>query len=279
MFSRIRRIAPHYRSTLLRGETGTGKDLVAQALHRLSPASRGRLVVLNCSAVVESLFESELFGHVRGSFTGATAFSELLKEELEGPLNEKQHRFIEHILKDSQHLLALINDVLDLSKIEAGKLDLQQEVFTLQEALDEAMSSVRQRAEAKEIELEVADTFAIRIFADRLRIKQILYNLLSNALKFTPAGGRVSIEVQVEGAFVQISVRDTGVGIAKPEHESVFDKFFQVGQRQARGHEGTGLGLAITRRLVEQHGGTLRLESELGKGSRFTFTIPAAGPA
>lgn len=113
------------------------------------------------------------------------------------------------------------------------------------------------------------------MYADRLRIKQILYNLLSNAIKFTPEGGSVCVEVEALDSTVQVSVADTGIGIAQAEQKSVFDKFYQVGQRQAGGHDGTGLGLAITRRLVEEHGGTIRLQSEPGKGSRFTFEIPA----
>ena len=206
-------------------------------------------------------------------------FTELLDEQIEGPLNEKQHRFIRHIHKDSQHLLALINDVLDLSKIESGRLELQQGFFPLIDALEEAISSVRPRAEIKSIQIQSIAPKALDIYADRLRFKQILYNLLSNAVKFTPDGGRVWVEVAKHSGFINVSVADTGVGIPLKEHESVFDKFYQVGHRQAGGLEGTGLGLAITRRLVEQHGGGISLKSEAGKGSRFTFTIPLAEAA
>lgn len=206
-------------------------------------------------------------------------FTELLEEEIEGSLNEKQRRFIRHIHKDSQHLLALINDVLDLSKVESGRLELQQEFFQLPEALEETISSIRPRAEVKTIQIESSVLDVLDIYADRLRFKQILYNLLSNAVKFTPEGGRVWVEVAKQAGFINVSVADTGVGIAYSEHGSVFDKFYQVGQRQAGGQEGTGLGLAITRRLVEEHGGSIQLTSEPGKGSRFTFTIPLAEAA
>jgi signal transduction histidine kinase len=206
-------------------------------------------------------------------------FTELLEEEIQGSLNEKQRRFIRHIHKDSQHLLALINDVLDLSKIESGRLELQREQFPLAEALEETVSSIRPRGDAKSIQIEVILIDPMVIYADRLRFKQILYNLLSNAVKFTPEGGRVWVEVNRRGSFVEISVMDNGVGIPASAHDSVFDKFYQVGHRQAGGLEGTGLGLAITRRLVEEHGGTIHLESEPGKGSRFMFTISAVEEA
>jgi PAS domain S-box-containing protein len=223
---------------------------------------------------LKSEFLSGMSHELRTPLHTIIGFTELLEEELEGPLNEKQQRFIRYIHKDSQHLLALINDVLDLSKIESGRLELQPELFSLIEALDETVSSIRPRGQAKSIHIETLVSYALDIYADRLRFKQILYNLLSNAVKFTPEGGRVWIEVTVSEAFIEVSVSDTGIGIPLSEQESVFDKFYQVGQRQAGGHEGTGLGLAITRHLVDHHGGSIRLQSEPGKGSRFTFSIP-----
>ncbi|MEP7352143.1 MAG: PAS domain S-box protein [Acidobacteriota bacterium] len=223
---------------------------------------------------MKSEFLSGMSHELRTPLHTIIGFTELLEEELEGLLNEKQHRFMRHIHKDSQHLLALINDVLDLSKIESGRLELLYTHFSLRDALEDAVSSIRPRATTKSIVLETTVPSQVDIFADRLRFTQILYNLLSNAVKFTPEGGRVAVEVRVVDGSIEISVSDTGIGIAHAEQESVFDKFYQVGQRQAGGHEGTGLGLAITRQLVEKHGGTIRLKSEPGKGSRFTFTIP-----
>jgi PAS domain S-box-containing protein len=223
---------------------------------------------------LKSEFLSGMSHELRTPLHTIIGFTELLEEELEGPLNEKQQRFMRHIHKDSQHLLALINDVLDLSKIESGRLELQPELFSLIGALDETVSSIRPRGQAKSIHIETLVSHALDIYADRLRFKQILYNLLSNAVKFTPEGGRVWIEVTASEAFIEVSVSDTGIGIPLSEQESVFDRFYQVGQRQAGGHEGTGLGLAITRHLVDHHGGSIRLQSELGKGSRFTFSIP-----
>ena len=223
---------------------------------------------------LKSEFLSGMSHELRTPLHTIIGFTELLVEEIQGPLNEKQQRFVQHIHRDSQHLLALINDVLDLSKIESGRLELQPEFFPLLDALDDTVSSLRPRAEAKAIQIETIVPDVLEIYADRLRFKQILYNLLSNAVKFTPERGRVWVEVTTRPGFIEVLVADTGIGIPAGQHESVFDKFYQVGQRHAGGQEGTGLGLAITRRLVEQHGGSIHLESEPGKGSRFTFTIP-----
>jgi len=201
-------------------------------------------------------------------------FSELLAEELEGPLNEKQKRFMSHIHKDSLHLLDLINDVLDLSKIEAGKIELRPEVFDLRQPLDEVLASINPQAAAKSIAIDTLVGMERALLADRVRVRQILFNLLSNAVKFTPEGGRIRVEAHPCDEFVEVSVTDTGIGIPSAEHATVFDKFYQVGNTTKGVREGTGLGLAITRSLVEEHGGRIWLESEVGKGSRFTFTIP-----
>jgi signal transduction histidine kinase len=202
-------------------------------------------------------------------------FSELLNEEMKGPLNSDQKRFVSHIHKDAQHLLTLINDILDLSKIEAGKVTLNRENLDLSAVLEDALSSLRPQFVAKSIRLETNVPRSISIDGDRVRTRQILYNLLSNAAKFTPAGGRVSVDVSCADGFAEISVSDTGIGIPPQEHESIFDKFHQVVAATSGMREGTGLGLPITRRLVEEHGGRIWLESEPGKGSRFTFTIPS----
>jgi signal transduction histidine kinase len=172
------------------------------------------------------------------------------------------------------HLLDLINDILDLSKIEAGRLELRPEPFDLMAMVTESIASVRGLAEAKSIALETLLDVPMAIEADRLRVKQVLVNLLSNAVKFTPEGGRVRVEAGLSGPFVAISVVDTGVGIPREEHASIFDKFYQVGATTKGVREGTGLGLAITKRLIEQHGGAIHVESERNRGSRFTCTIP-----
>ena len=193
---------------------------------------------------------------------------------MEGPLNEKQKRFVQHIHTDSLHLLELINDVLDISKIEADRLELRPEAFDLTSLVAESLTAVRSLADAKSLKLETAVDVPTAVDADRLRIKQVLVNLLSNAIKFTPEGGRIRLEGRVQESFVVISVSDTGVGIPPEEHESIFDKFHQVGATTKGVREGTGLGLAITKRLVEQHGGSIWVQSQPQQGSTFSFTLP-----
>ena len=201
-------------------------------------------------------------------------FAELLAEELKGPLNEDQKRFADHIIRDSRHLLDLINDILDLSKIEAGGLELRREIFDGGSAIGEVLSSVRPLAQAKLIRIDTHIEPVPALDADRLRFKQILYNLLSNAIKFTPIGGNVQLDAKCDESETEISVTDSGIGIPEEAHESVFNKFHQVSSTTRGVREGTGLGLTITRALVEHHGGRIRLRSALGEGSSFTFTIP-----
>jgi len=202
-------------------------------------------------------------------------FAELLAEELEGPLNEKQKRFVGHIHKDSLHLLELINDILDLSRIESGRLDLRKETFDIANAVEEAMATIRPQAVAKSLRLEWTGP-EIPLEADRLRFKEVLFNLLSNAVKFTPEGGCIRVDAVIQGGMAEISVSDTGIGIAAEEHAAIFDKFYQAGSTTRGVKEGTGLGLAIAKQLVEAHGGRIRVESTPGQGSRFSFTMPLA---
>jgi len=225
---------------------------------------------------LKSEFLASMSHELRTPLHTIIGFSELLAEQLEGPLNEKQRRFVNHIHQDSIHLLELINDVLDLSKIEAGRLELRPDVFDAATAIEEVLNSVRPQGLAKSLAIEADVSVPEAVCADRVRFKQILYNLLSNAVKFTPAGGQINVAAEIRDGMLEVSVSDNGVGIPKAEHESVFDKFYQTGMTTTGVREGTGLGLAITRRLVEEHGGTIHLESEPGKGSCFTFTIPLA---
>jgi PAS domain S-box-containing protein len=201
-------------------------------------------------------------------------FAELMAEELEGPLNEKQKRFVGHIHKDSLHLLELINDVLDISRIEAGRLELRLEAFDIMAAIDEVLATIRPQAVAKSLNLGAPVPQSISLCADRVRFKEILYNLLSNAVKFTPEGGRIRVDAIARDSLAEVSVSDTGIGISTEEQAAVFDKFYQVGPTTRGVREGTGLGLAITKQLVEAHGGRIWLESEPGRGSHFHFTMP-----
>ena len=223
---------------------------------------------------LKSEFLASMSHELRTPLHTIIGFSELLSEQLEGPLNEKQKRFVNHIHHDSLHLLELINDILDLSKIEAGRLELHPEMFDAIAALEEVLSSIRALGAQKSIGIDNHVQGELTLYADRVRFKEILYNLLSNAVKFTPDGGRIWLEAALEAGSVSISVIDTGVGIPAEEHQSIFNKFHQAGPTTRGVREGTGLGLAITKRLVEQHGGRIGVESEPGHGSRFTFTLP-----
>ncbi len=222
----------------------------------------------------KSTFLANMSHELRTPLHTVIGFSELLAEETKGPLNDDQRRFIQHIRKDSQHLLTLINEILDLSKIEAGKLQLRREALDIGAVLEDVLSSIRPQGLDKSLEIGTRVADSVSVDGDRLRVKQILYNLLSNAVKFTPAGGRIHVDVEVVDGYAQISVNDTGIGISPEEHHSIFESFHQVATGADGMREGTGLGLPITKRLVEQHGGHIWLESEPGRGSRFTFTIP-----
>lgn len=231
---------------------------------------------------LKSEFLSSMSHELRTPLHTIIGFSELLSEELKGPLNEDQKKFVAHIQRDSAHLLGLINQILDLSKIEAGRLELHRQIIDMRGAAEEVLASIRPQGETRSIRIETNLDGAVELDADYLRFKQILFNLLSNAVKFSPEGGLIRLEAVRGPNLIEISVSDTGIGIPREEQESVFDKFHQVGSKAVR--EGTGLGLAVTKALVEQHGGRIRVESEPGKGSRFTFTIPrrdaaATGPA
>ena len=219
-------------------------------------------------------FLASMSHELRTPLNSIIGFSDLLAEQGAANFNPKQKRFLGHIQQGSRHLLELINDILDLSKIEAGHLELKYEDFEVSHAAAEVVATVRPIATAKNIEFKSAVPGDLFLYADRLRFKQVLYNLLSNALKFTPAGGRVSIEGSDEGRDIRFCVADTGIGIPAGEQEAIFDSFHQVGTTTKGVREGTGLGLAITKRLLEQHGGSMWVESELGKGSRFFFTLP-----
>ena len=201
-------------------------------------------------------------------------FSELLAEQLEGPLTEKQQRFVGHIVQDARHLLELINEILDISKIESGRLELKQETFDFSQCVEEVLAGIRHQAVTKNIVLANQNAFRDPLYADRLRLKEILYNLLNNAVKFTPEGGRVWIEAVREGDALHISVCDTGIGIPEKEQPSIFEKFYQVGDITGGVREGTGLGLPITKHLVELHGGTISVASQPGKGSSFRLVLP-----
>ncbi len=221
----------------------------------------------------KSEFLASMSHELRSPLNTIMGYTQLLAEETAGPLTEKQRRFVGHIGKDSQHLLNLINDILDLSKIEAGALELHKELCDLQSLLTDALGMARPLADERGVRLEHEPQLETEIWGDPLRTKQVLLNLLSNAVKFTPAGGTVTVLASQQGSQVAITVADTGIGIPPEQHEAIFDRFHQVGSTTRGIREGTGLGLAITKTLVEKMGGRIWVESEVGQGSRFTFTL------
>ena len=225
---------------------------------------------------LKSQFLASMSHELRTPLNAVSGFSELLGEELAGPLNEKQKRFVSHIRDASKHLLQLINDILDLSKIEAGETRLEVTALAPAEVIHEVVSGVGTLIRDNAIELSTDCHPGLLVRADRRRLKQILYNLLSNALKFTPARGAVALTTTRDGEFVCFEVADTGPGIAKEDQKIIFDEFRQVGPSTSGVKEGTGLGLAITKKLVERHGGRIEVESELGAGCRFRFWLPLA---
>jgi PAS domain S-box-containing protein len=223
---------------------------------------------------LKSEFMASISHELRTPLHTIIGFAELMQEEGEGPLNFKQRRFMHHIHVDSEHLLGLINDVLDLSRIEAGGLQLHTEPVRLILIVAESINAIRLYAESRSVSIRMGSEVDVSVIADPMRLRQILYNLLSNGAKFTQPGGEVHVDAVVEGNNVRITVSDTGLGIAPEERTRIFEKFYQVGLTPVGVREGTGLGLAICKQLVEMQKGTIWVESELGKGSKFHFTLP-----
>ncbi|MGA7523999.1 MAG: PAS domain S-box protein [Acidobacteriaceae bacterium] len=261
----------------------TERKRAEQEVRRLQLQYTGELEARNREIERANRLKSEFLAsmshELRTPLHTIIGFAELLQEGSEGALNDKQSRFLEHIRRDSEHLLELINDVLDLSKIEAGQLVLKREIYPLARSVGEALDAIRPGAAAKGIKIEEHGTQDSLVDADPLRVKEMLYNLLSNAVKFTAEGGRVWVETVEDGGFARITVGDTGIGISVEEQENIFDKFYQVGNTTRGVREGTGLGLSITKELVQMHGGWMEVESTPGEGSRFIFRLPLAEAA
>jgi GAF domain-containing protein len=223
----------------------------------------------------KSEFLANMSHELRTPLNAIIGFSEVLGERMFGELNEKQAEYTDDILSSGRHLLSLINEILDLSKVEAGRMELELATFDLPLAIENARTFVRERATKHGINLDVTvDERLGEFVGDERKIKQILLNLLSNAVKFTPEGGRIGINAKQADGSVEISVSDTGIGIAPEDQPKIFEEFRQVGSDYAHKVEGTGLGLTLAKKFVELHGGRIWVESEVGKGSRFIFTLP-----
>jgi signal transduction histidine kinase len=232
--------------------------------HQLEVASRHK-----------SEFLANMSHELRTPLNAIIGFTDVMLQEMFGALNEKQKEYLEDVRGSGTHLLTLINDILDLSKIEAGRVELELSDFSFAEAIDNALTLVRERAARHGITLAADVSPDVgRVTADERKVKQIVVNLLSNAVKFTPEGGWVGITASCHDDHVEVAVRDTGIGIAPEDQDRVFEEFQQVGKDPDRSREGTGLGLTLAKRFVELHGGRIWVESQVGKGSTFTFTIP-----
>jgi signal transduction histidine kinase len=244
-------------------------------VNRMNDELRRLYTELEAASRHKSEFLANMSHELRTPLNAIIGFSQVMREEMVGSVNEKQAEYLDDIISSGNHLLSLINDVLDLSKVEAGQVELQVHPFSLREALERGVVMVRERATEGGVRVAfAADPEVDVVEGDERRIKQVIFNLLSNAVKFTPTGGEVDVSVTRVNGEVRVSVADTGPGIAPEDRERIFEEFQQsdtgIGHR-----EGTGLGLALSKRFVELHGGRIWLESELGRGSTFTFALPA----
>ncbi len=223
----------------------------------------------------KSEFLANMSHELRTPLNSIIGFSEVLEDQTFGELNVKQKKYVNNIRTSGVLLLQLINDILDLSKVESGKMELNYEEFSLPDAIKESHIIMKTQMDKKNIsyKMEVDEQLSF-IKADRKKFKQIMHNILSNAVKFTPAGGKIAVTAKRADEFVEISVKDTGIGIKPEDQERIFDEFQQIDSKASREYEGTGLGLSLTRRFVVLHGGEICVESKPGKGSTFAFTIP-----
>jgi signal transduction histidine kinase/ActR/RegA family two-component response regulator len=272
---------------VLRKSAGDYSEETANVLQSL--ADQSALAILNARVFRElerkgreleiasghkSEFLASMSHELRTPLNAVIGFSQVLLERMFGELNDRQDEYLRDILGSGQHLLELLNDVLDLSKVEAGRMELNRSTFGVREAIEYSLSMVRERAQQRSITIDYDITDRVQeLFADRLRITQVIVNLVSNAVKFTPAGGRISVTATTDGSEVAISVSDSGPGVPAEDRERIFESF-QQGGRGADREEGTGLGLTLSRRIVELHDGRMWLHTELGAGSTFGFAVP-----
>ena len=235
-----------------------------------------RTRALEVASQHKSDFLANMSHELRTPLNAIVGFSQVLKQKLFGQVNDKQDEYLDDILSSADHLLALINDILDLSKVEAGQVELETGLFSLREALERGVVMVRERALKNGVELTLElDPQVDLVEGDERRIRQVVFNLLSNAVKFTPSGGRVDVSSAGSNGEVRVAVSDTGRGISADDQARIFEEFQQARDTNGERPEGTGLGLALSKSLVELHGGRIWVESEPGRGSTFTFTLPA----
>jgi signal transduction histidine kinase len=254
-------------------------DKAREELEKKVEERTKELIMLNKHLEKASRAKSEFLANMshelRTPLNSVIGFGEVLLTERFGKLTEKQARYVANILTGGKDLLSLINDILDLSKIEAGKIELALSEFSFPKLIEGIKTILKELAFRKQITIEsyIAPEVAV-IKADERKIKQIMYNLLSNAIKFTPDGGKVEVRTDIKDKGLRVSVADTGIGIKQEDIGKLFEPFEQIKNEKTQEYEGSGLGLALTKNLVQLHGGKIWIESEFGNGSTFTFTIP-----
>ncbi len=274
------------RDRTLRGVFAAARDITERK--RLDQVLREKNIELESAwsmaektNLAKSEFLANMSHELRTPLNAVIGFSEVLQDQIFGVLNEKQREYVNNVLTSGMHLLSLINDILDLSKVESGKMELDLSTFSLRESLDATVTLLKEKAlkGAINLSLDISPEADIVTEADERKLKQIMFNLISNAIKFTPAGGRVDVSAARDEDFIEISVSDTGMGIKAEDIPKLFQPFTQLESVYTKEFEGTGLGLALTRQLVELHGGRVWVESTFGSGSKFCFTFPLAQAA
>jgi PAS domain S-box-containing protein len=254
-------------------------DMIAGTMRDITEKKKAEMALCNAKRLAEeasrtkSEFLANMSHELRTPLNSVIGFSDILLEAEVGPLNEKQGRYISNISTSGKHLLDLINDILDISKIEAGEMYLNLEEFSISELISNVVNNTIPLAMKKNIEITSKTETAI-VTADKSKIKQILYNLLSNAIKFTHENGFINISTEHSEGMIYVCVEDSGIGIKKEDIDKLFQPFKQIDSFYTRKYEGTGLGLALVKQLVEMHGGSIKVESEVENGSRFTFSFP-----
>jgi signal transduction histidine kinase/DNA-binding response OmpR family regulator len=266
-------------STIELMETLASQSAVAIHHARLFRELEDKSRELEVAGRHKSEFLASMSHELRTPLNAVIGFSDVLLEQMFGPLNERQEAYVRDIRDSGRHLLELINEILDLSRIEAGRMELEVAPLSLPELMEHGLAMVRERATQHRItlSLDVAPEVGV-VWGDELKLKQVVLNLLTNAVKFTPDEGSVDAMAEVVGAEARVIVRDTGIGIAEEAHERIFEAFQRGGRSPQASVEGTGLGLTLSKRIVELHGGELWMTSRPGAGSTFGFAIPVRGP-
>jgi two-component system CheB/CheR fusion protein len=272
----IQRASEKERIILLAIEDITERKEIEKGLEKAHEELKELATELKRTSRVKSEFLANMSHELRTPLNSINGFSEVLYDETFGPLNEKQKKYVNNVLTSGKHLLLLINQILDMAKVEAGKMKLTLSILSMKGLLNEISLLVADMVSKKKIEmlLEIDEDLP-DIEADELKVKEVMYNLLSNAVKFTPEGGKIGMRAKKADAMVEVVVWDTGVGIALENMEKIFEGFFRVDTPYSRVTEGTGLGLPLSRKMVELHGGKLFVESEgLNCGTSIRFTLP-----